>query len=116
MGKSLLKVFTNLNEGDCRGAMRPVKEIPGVVEQGPYESDSLFVKRLDRLCEKVRSETAVDAKYNLGDDKLDPGDSKISQNKLNKRRARDKKRKLRKKRRTQDDDEFAELNYDFLHF
>lgn len=116
LGKSLLRVFTNLHEGDVVGATRPRKEIPKILEQGPYESDASFVKRLDRLCEKMRSESAVEAKYNLGDEKLGSEERKISENKLLKRKLRDKKRRAKKKKANQDTDDFAELNYDFLHF
>lgn len=116
LGKSLLRVFTNLSEGDETGAVRPVKVLPNILEQGPYESDVSFVKRLDRLCEKMRSESAVEAKYNLGDENLGSAEHKVSENKLLKRKARDKKRKTKKKKGKKDVDDFAELNYDFLHF
>lgn len=92
-----------MDDGDTIGATRPLKSIPETLQQGPYESQHSFLKRLDKLCNKVRGETKIEAKYNLGD-KVEKDETKTS-NKILRRRERDKKRKSKKKRnRGQKDD------------
>lgn len=98
--RSLLKLTTNLGEGDSKGATKPVRDLPQVIQQGPYESQPIFLRRLDRMCDMLRTESAVEAKFGLSDEKF-----KKSEKKLQRRRERDKKRKKKKKKRQESDGE-----------
>lgn len=52
-------------EGDDEGHTRGLKFIPSVIQQGPYESEFAFMKRLDRMAAKARSEALVEDKFDV---------------------------------------------------
>lgn len=133
----LLRVFTE-HQGDESGTTRGVKLMPGVIEQGLYESEDQFLNRLNRLSSKAQAEANIEQKYDVDfcpkvlstSDPL-PEDGKAKKKKRKekdipvdkarekelarielkkvKRRARDAKRKGKKKKSNSDDVESTEF-------
>lgn len=118
---------------------RSLKSLPEIIEQGSYETDEHFLRRIDRLAAKAKAEAAIEEKFDVdfclkleGNATSELKDSSIIQVKSKKhfKKAKgnareledleEKKRKKkeqsnkRRKRKTRlkndDDDEFKKLN------
>lgn len=127
----LLRVVQGMH-GDEEGCQRGLKPLPDVIEQGPYESQAQFIRRIGKMSSRAMAEARLENKFQVdfcprieqpnpksltGNDKLNCRQKKKLklqnerlEKKRQKRRIRDAKRRDKKgKKRRSDgsDDEFA---------
>lgn len=64
-GPALLRVTTSSGGEDASGAARGLKPLPSVMQQGPYESEEQFLRRLSRITSEAKTEANLEAKFDL---------------------------------------------------
>ena len=64
-GPSFLRVTTSSEGEDASGASRGLKPLPCVMEQGPYESEEQFLRRLSRITSEAKTEANLESKFDI---------------------------------------------------
>lgn len=129
----LLALKTSIS-GDDTGGKRGLKWLPEKVEQGPYESSSQFLNRLQRMSSKAKAEALVEDKFQVDfcpkmtPQILSTKDGQITQDKRDeemndvlgvrgvkkreKRRVREMKRRVKKRKTTKPETDFKSYKDD----
>ncbi|CAG2119749.1 unnamed protein product [Medioppia subpectinata] len=129
----LISIRTAKSDPIEKGMTRSAKQLPEVIEQGLYESQSHFISRLSKMSAKAKAEANIEDRFDVDFcQKLDTNDSKadektdknktpknnkrkkqkVKQNERQNERQNEKQQKIGGKRRKEDS--FAHLKDSFV--